>query len=329
MIKQAEITCEISKDCIASLFEGGAGSGHYGHKGRPGKRGGSLPGGGGAGGTAAHKISGKAGGEALRGMKKGDIIRITNPVTGWKSTHSADKLKPSKSIKGGVIITSKEKTLSGLVGMPMTHTLIIKPQDKVEIFRGGKKVGTSKGSGDAKTYYGISAGAAKGISAHKVGAGAGWQKLGKTFAPGKDSFHKKFDNGMNAFVEKNRKTGSVNVYVSKGDISPAMRFGSGTASSVSQGIRMATEYAKKGSASGMKTTDKSKEAAQWHPRKSAGFWGKELGGSKYATVQKVGDKYNYWVKGVGLNKDKTLVRGSETSLGGAQAKVDSFLKSSK
>lgn len=34
------------KDLAADILEGGAGSGHYGHKGRPGKRGGSLPGGG-------------------------------------------------------------------------------------------------------------------------------------------------------------------------------------------------------------------------------------------------------------------------------------------
>lgn len=34
------------KDLAADILEGGAGSGHYGHKGRPGKKGGSLPGGG-------------------------------------------------------------------------------------------------------------------------------------------------------------------------------------------------------------------------------------------------------------------------------------------
>jgi len=167
MVNQ-ELVRSIASEAVDGLFEGGAGSGHYGHKGRPGKRGGSLPGGGGGGGAAAHKVSGKASGGALRGMKKGDTIRITNPVTGWKSLHSADKLKPSKSIKGGVVITSKEKTLSGLVGMPVTHTLIVKPQDKVEIFRGGKKVGTSEGSGDAKTYY---AAKGKGISAHKISVG--------------------------------------------------------------------------------------------------------------------------------------------------------------
>ena len=42
------------KDLAADILEGGAGSGHYGHKGRPGKRGGSLP-----GGSISDHVSGK------------------------------------------------------------------------------------------------------------------------------------------------------------------------------------------------------------------------------------------------------------------------------
>lgn len=34
---------QISSEVLSALFEGGAGSGNWGHKGRPGKRGGSLP----------------------------------------------------------------------------------------------------------------------------------------------------------------------------------------------------------------------------------------------------------------------------------------------
>lgn len=37
------IVKDISAEAIAALFEGGPGSGNWGHKGRPGKRGGSLP----------------------------------------------------------------------------------------------------------------------------------------------------------------------------------------------------------------------------------------------------------------------------------------------
>jgi len=37
------IVKDISAEAIAALFEGGAGSGNWGHKGRPGRKGGSLP----------------------------------------------------------------------------------------------------------------------------------------------------------------------------------------------------------------------------------------------------------------------------------------------
>ena len=43
MPRNYAIVKDISAEVIADLFEGGAGSGNWGHKGRPGKRGGSLP----------------------------------------------------------------------------------------------------------------------------------------------------------------------------------------------------------------------------------------------------------------------------------------------
>lgn len=49
---------DISTKVIASLFEGGFGSGNWGHKGRPGRRGGSL--GGGGRGISAHQVRGGA-----------------------------------------------------------------------------------------------------------------------------------------------------------------------------------------------------------------------------------------------------------------------------
>ncbi len=42
MDKQRQIR-ELSESIVSALFEGGSGSGNYGHKGRPGMRGGSLP----------------------------------------------------------------------------------------------------------------------------------------------------------------------------------------------------------------------------------------------------------------------------------------------
>lgn len=43
MSSEYAIVKDISADVLSALFEGGAGSGNWGHKGRPGHRGGSLP----------------------------------------------------------------------------------------------------------------------------------------------------------------------------------------------------------------------------------------------------------------------------------------------
>ena len=43
MSENYAIVKDISSGVLADLFEGGAGSGNWGHKGRPGRRGGSLP----------------------------------------------------------------------------------------------------------------------------------------------------------------------------------------------------------------------------------------------------------------------------------------------
>jgi hypothetical protein len=47
------------KDLSAEILEGGPGSGNWGHKGRPGMKGGSLGGGGGSGGISAHVVGGE------------------------------------------------------------------------------------------------------------------------------------------------------------------------------------------------------------------------------------------------------------------------------
>jgi hypothetical protein len=64
---------------LKGIFEGGAGSGNWGHKGRPGHRGGSL-GGGGGGGISAH-VAGSAGGASrysvsVTQMKKGQSVTV-------------------------------------------------------------------------------------------------------------------------------------------------------------------------------------------------------------------------------------------------------------
>jgi hypothetical protein len=50
----SELARSIASDVTKDLFEGGPGSGNWGHKGRPGHRGGSLPGGGKGTGISAH-----------------------------------------------------------------------------------------------------------------------------------------------------------------------------------------------------------------------------------------------------------------------------------
>lgn len=64
MVKQ-EFVKSVASEVMKGLFEGGPGSGNWGHKGRPGHRGGSLGGGGkGTGaGISAHKIT--AGGQRI------------------------------------------------------------------------------------------------------------------------------------------------------------------------------------------------------------------------------------------------------------------------
>jgi hypothetical protein len=55
-MESQELVKGIASEVRKELFEGGAGSGNWGHKGRPGHRGGSLGGGGGkGGGISAHK----------------------------------------------------------------------------------------------------------------------------------------------------------------------------------------------------------------------------------------------------------------------------------
>ena len=52
-----ELVKDIAAEVSAALLEGGPGSGNWGHKGRPGKRGGSAPGGGKRGDVSAHAVA--------------------------------------------------------------------------------------------------------------------------------------------------------------------------------------------------------------------------------------------------------------------------------
>jgi hypothetical protein len=62
---------DISSEILAMLFEGGPGSGNWGHKGRPGKRGGSLPGGG------FKAIGGREKAAVKTVLKKKDLVIAT------------------------------------------------------------------------------------------------------------------------------------------------------------------------------------------------------------------------------------------------------------
>lgn len=75
-----EFIKDIASEIISDLLEGGPGSGHWGHKGRPGMRGGSLPSGTGSlsGGTGEKRsfvsIGGSTGGLFLRGKESASIM---------------------------------------------------------------------------------------------------------------------------------------------------------------------------------------------------------------------------------------------------------------
>jgi len=82
-MEMENLATSIAGEVISDLFEGGAGSGNWGHKGRPGMRGGSLGGGGKGGGISAHKVSGGAGAGKITG-NKGAVIGKGGSAEAWK-----------------------------------------------------------------------------------------------------------------------------------------------------------------------------------------------------------------------------------------------------
>lgn len=101
------IVKDISTDVLAGLFEGGAGSGNWGHKGRPGKRGGSLP-------TRGKSIA--------RAMLKGERGSIRIPKLSGKLWRAARTMRNVEVATSG----SPIKILKRLVNIFMGRKIVSK-----------------------------------------------------------------------------------------------------------------------------------------------------------------------------------------------------------
>lgn len=101
------IVKDISSEVLADLFEGGAGSGNWGHKGRPGKRGGSLP-------TKTRSI--------MRSLVKSERGSIRIPKVSGKLWRAARKARNVEVALSG----SPTKMLKRLVNRFIGRTVVSK-----------------------------------------------------------------------------------------------------------------------------------------------------------------------------------------------------------
>jgi len=101
------IVKDISAEAIAALFEGGPGSGNWGHKGRPGKRGGSLP---------------TKGGSIVRAILKGERGSIRIPKLSGKLWRAARTMRNVEVATSG----SPMKMLKRLVNIFVGRKLVSK-----------------------------------------------------------------------------------------------------------------------------------------------------------------------------------------------------------
>ena len=107
MSERYAIVKDISAEAIAALFEGGPGSGNWGHKGRPGKRGGSLP-------TKGKTIA--------RAMLKGEKGSIRIPKLSGKLWRAARTMRNIEVATSG----SPLKILKRLVNIFMGRKIVSK-----------------------------------------------------------------------------------------------------------------------------------------------------------------------------------------------------------
>jgi hypothetical protein len=98
---------DISADVLSALFEGGGGSGNWGHKGRPGKRGGSLP-------TKGRSIA--------RAILKGERGSIRIPKISGKLWRAARTARNVEVVLSG----SPTKILKRLVNRFIGRTVVSK-----------------------------------------------------------------------------------------------------------------------------------------------------------------------------------------------------------
>ena len=102
------IVKDISADVLSALFEGGPGSGNWGHKGRPGKRGGSLP-------TKASSI--------LRFIAKSEHGGVRAPKLSRKLFAAARKARNAEVALSGSPMKMLKRLLNRLIGRTSVRKL--------------------------------------------------------------------------------------------------------------------------------------------------------------------------------------------------------------
>lgn len=107
MNKQRQIQ-ELSESIVATLFEGGGGSGNWGHRGIPGKRGGSLP-------TKAGSIA--------SGLLKSEKGSLKIPKLSGKLFRAARKARNIEVIASGSPTKMLKRAVNILIGRSIVRRL--------------------------------------------------------------------------------------------------------------------------------------------------------------------------------------------------------------
>lgn len=108
MSERYAIVKDISTDVLTDLFEGGAGSGNWGHKGRPGKKGGSLP-------TKGKSIA--------RAMLKGERGSIRIPKLSGKLWRAARTMRNIEVATSGSPLKMLKRLINIIVGRKLVSKI--------------------------------------------------------------------------------------------------------------------------------------------------------------------------------------------------------------